>query len=234
MCVPKEYERSVVLEANIDYSITNSGERTLSGKRFSFSNSSCEDRKNFGHTEAWDAEMPGPGWRIVRVHESAPDIVNQSNIVVTFADSSVSAAGWLDDATCVETPFSHSLIHDTHWAETLEPVSAGPNTTHKQGSAATDPMPMAFPETRICADVPKDEQASGPSTFWLTLIPYLRGERSPQPLYVGPRKTTPTADTFNYTDQAGGYRIDGSYNPVVVSGKSQVCATLTVQGTCAW
>ncbi|MGD0568536.1 MAG: hypothetical protein ABSA78_09025 [Candidatus Sulfotelmatobacter sp.] len=233
MCIPQEYDQSLSLQAHLSYSVTAQGERSLSGRRFGFSNSSCEDRHNVSHTEAWDAEIPA-GWRIVRVQQSAPDVVNQSNIGISNTAKSVTAAGWLDTASCIITPFSHSLLHDTHWNMTLTPVADGPNTNTSETSSSTTPQPMSFPETKLCTDIPKDSSASGASTFWITLTPYLRGEQQPNPLYVGPRKTDPDANEFTYSDQSGGYEIKASYNPTVISGKSQVCATVTVQGTCAW
>lgn len=236
VCIPQEFSQSVSLLANVAYTITTEGERTLSGKRFSFSNTSCEDRKNVSLGQAWDAEIPA-GWRIVRVQQSAPDVVNQSNIGVSFTDRSATAAGWLDTATCFKTLVSATLIHDTHWNMTLTPIIAGPNTSNNQASGSTQPIAMNYPTTsNICANVPKDANASGASTFWVTLTPYLRGEQQSSPLYVGPRETDPTADTFTYkdTDTTGAYQLDVSYNPAVVNGNCQVCASLTVKGTCAW
>jgi len=236
MCVPQQFDQSVSVLANVAYSVTSTGERTLSAKRFGFSNTSCEDRKNVSQGQAWDAEIPA-GWRIVRVQQSAPDIVNQSNIGVSFTNSSVTAAGWLDTATCINTPFSHSLLHDTHWNMTLTPVIDGPNTSNIQSSGSTQPVAMNYPTTsNICASVPKDASSSGASSFWITLTPYLRGEQESAPLYVGPRQTDPTMDTFTYsdTDTTGAYQVNVSYNPTVVSGNCQVCASITVKGTCAW
>jgi len=237
MCVPQEFDRSVSLLANVAYSVTTQApERALSAKRFGFNNTSCEDRKNVSQGQAWDAEIPA-GWRIVRVQQSAPDIVNQSNIGVSFTDKSVTAAGWLDTASCIKTPFSATLLHDTHWNMTLTPVIDGPNTSNPTSSGSTQPVAMNYPTTsNICASVPKDAGASGASSFWITLTPYLRGEQQSAPLYVGPRQTDPTMDTFTYsdTDTTGAYQINVSYNPTVVSGNCQVCASITVKGTCAW
>jgi len=242
MCIPQQFNQSISMLANVAYSITTTGERTLSSKRFdnnfnqSLRNTSCEDRHNVSVSAGWDSEIPA-SWRIVRVQQSAPDIVNQSNIGVSFTSDSVTAAGWLDTATCFKTPFSASLIHDTHWYMTLTPVIDGPNTTNTQSSGSTLPVAMNFPTTsNICASVPKDPNSSGASSFWVTLTPYIHGEQQAAPLYVGPRETDPTMDAFTYadTDTSGAYQISVTYNPTVVSGTSQVCATLTVKGTCAW
>jgi hypothetical protein len=237
ICVPREFERSVSIQANVAYSVTaQAPERAISGRRFEFANTSCEDRKNVSHGEAWDAEIPA-GWRIVRLQQSAPDIVNQSNIGVSSSTKAITAAGWLDTASCIKTPFSATLLHDTHWKMTLTPVIDGPNTTNLTSSGSSQPMAMNYPTTsNICASVPKDSGASGPSSFWITLTPYLRGEQLSSALYVGPRQTDPTTDTFTYsdTDTTGAYQINVSYNPTVVNGNSQVCASLTAKGTCAW
>jgi hypothetical protein len=120
---------------------------------------------------------------------------------------------------------------------TLTPVIDGPNTSNIQSSGSTQPVAMNYPTTsNICASVPKDASSSGASSCWITLTPYLRGEQESAPLYVGPRQTDPTMDTFTYsdTDTTGAYQVNVSYNPTVVSGNCQVCASITVKGTCAW
>jgi hypothetical protein len=233
MCIPEDFVRTIVLQANVAYSVTGSGERTLSTKRFGWGNNSCEERKNFGTTMGWDAEIP-EGWRIVRVHQSGADVRNQTHIGVSFGEKIVSAGGWLDQASCVWTPFGSKLLHDTHWFMDLTPVIAGPVTREANGQSTTDHTPMMPPQTRICAQVPKDVAARGSSTAWVEITSQVRGIPLPGPLYVSPRMTNPDASTLVHTDQLGGYSIVTRYNPTVVDGVCEVCVTLSPQNGCGW
>ncbi len=240
MCVPQEYRQSLSLTANLAYSVTNQVERTLGGRRFGWGNDKCEGgRANVSQTMAWSADIPS-GFRIVRVHESDPDIRNDTNINVSFTNESVTAAGWLDEASCVEVclppfgPCIRKLLHDTHWFKTLAPVIAGPNTVTTTAAAAGDPVQMQLPSTSMCVNVPKDASASGASTVWVTIDRYIDGHKLPNALHVGPRLTTPDMNTLSDTRPQDTYSVAVRYNPVVVNGNSQVCASVTSQAGCGW
>jgi hypothetical protein len=239
MCVPQEYQRSLSLTANIAYSVTNQVEKTLSGRRFGWGNDKCEGgRSNVSQTMAWSADIPA-GFRIVRVHQSDPDTRNDTNINVSFTNESVTAAGWLDEASCVEVcipfgPCIRKLLHDTHWFKTLAPVIAGPNTVTTTAVGTGDPVQMQLPSTSMCVNVPKTGEASGASTVWVTIDQYAAGRKLPNPLHVGPRLTTPDMNTLQDTRQQDTYAIAVRYNPVAVNGNCQVCATVTSQVGCGW
>jgi len=233
ICVPAEYERGVSMTAVINYSTTNQGTKILSGKRFGWGNADCSNKHDVTMTQAWDNEIPA-GWRITRVGESDVDIRNTTSVSITFLEKSVTAAGWLDEATCFDTPISHTFFHDTHWYETLTPLIAGSVTVEHQESKSTEPISMSLPSTRVCASIPKDAAASGPSNYQVTVWPYLRGEKQPSALYVGPWRQDPDMNAISHQDQGGGYDITTSYNPSVVQGNCEVCATITPRGNCSW
>jgi hypothetical protein len=79
--------------------------------------------------------------------------------------------------------------------------------------------------------------ASGVSTVWITLNRYFHGEQQSVPMYLGPRMTDPSTNQIVFpadTDATGAYQITLSYNPAVVNGTCQVCASITATGNCAW
>ncbi len=94
---------------------------------------------------------------------------------------------------------------------------------------------MRLPSTRLCASVPKNEAASGSSTFWVEIRQFLRGQPLPTPLYVSPRRTAPDMNPLSVPpDDAGAYQVALTYNPTVVNGTCEVCATITSLANCGW
>lgn len=232
MCVPQDFDRSLAITANISYSVTTQVERTLSAKRFGWANRNCSDRSNVSQTQLWDAEIP-QGFRIVRVQEGDLDVENQTSIGISFTATGVTAAGWLDRATCIRTPISATFLHDSHWYRTLTPVMVGPSTVSQVATLSGPQTPMGIPTTTACANVPVDVNKSGASTVWYTLSSFVGGQLQPQPLFVSARQTTTDA-TFSRDDNVAGYTIHTAYNPNVVAGTCEVCATVKSTQGCAW
>lgn len=232
MCIPETYRMRLKLSASVHHTLAAVRERRLSPRRFGLSNRSCERAARFSETKGWNSEIPA-GWRIVRVEQSGPDIENQTNVGVSFDARSVTAAGWLDRATCVEGPFFDAVVHDTHWYMDLAPVIAGPASAEQTWSAALEPMPVQRPTTRLCARIPADTAAIGASTSWLTLAPYLRGEAGVAPFYESPRLTA-HEDRVTHADEARGYRIEASFDPTAADGIREVCAMVTVPQQCGF
>jgi hypothetical protein len=127
LSIPQAYDLKYRVIAKGVYSCTAMVNATSTPIGFGFENSSCEDRKNVSDVRT--PQLPaGTGIsnaQIVGWHYSnGPNVRNQSSIGVSFTPTTVTAAGWLDTATCVQVGWpvhiAH-LDHPTNWGATVVP-----------------------------------------------------------------------------------------------------------------
>ncbi len=223
MCVPSEYGASLQLTASVAFTCPNTQVSTLEQKVFYFDNTSCDQRKTVTHTERW--VMPSDGCSILSTNDSPGALNrNQSNIVMSPGYDSVTAAGWIDPATCFSVPFvGAKLLHSSEWQRLASPKIKCP--THDQRvTTSTSPDVPITASTQICVDLDKTCNEPG-SQFWFSL----RGKASgmvPQEIYSSPRTVVGTASASPVSVTVPVGNISASYTAPPVNGKSQVCVTI--------
>jgi hypothetical protein len=155
---------------------------------------------------------------------SGPDIDNVTHIGVSYTATQVTAAGFLDSASCISTPFSHTFLHDTHWNATVIPQVRYDQTVEHDEKPAAVLVNAQLPTTNISISVPSQCFEAGTKTFSYQIIPVINGIEQ-KPLYVSPQQS---GSEHGVADQAslGGMTINGQWNPNAVAGFSQVAVSI--------
>jgi len=227
LVIPSAFQTKYKVVARATYFCTQSQNVELSAVGFAFSNRACESGTNVTDTKT--PQMPsGPTLHNIAIvgtrFGSGPDIDNVTHIGVSFTATQVTAAGFLDSASCINTPFSHSFLHDTHWNATVIPqVRYDQAVEHDEEPAAVF-VDAKLPTTNVNIPVPSQCFEPGTKTFSYQIIPVINGVDQ-KPLYVSPQQS---GSEHGVVDQAplGGITINGQWNPNPVAGLSQVAVSI--------
>lgn len=191
----------------------------LDYRRFGMGNDSCEDRKNYAHTEAW--QLP-TGAQILGVETKDYDIRNQTNVQFSFAGSTITASGWLDTATCICPPLvGCHLLHDTHWW-----ASAAPKISYKKSGEQLVDGSSAFREMQnnkvtSLVKLPKQNDADAADTFWFEVA--IDNGETKKIIFTSPKITVD-----NFSTDAQGLLIDARYNSTIVEGNAELSVTISL------
>jgi hypothetical protein len=228
MVVPQAYETKYKFVAKTSYSCHATPTTNLPGIPIHFENRACESGQNVGDTRT--PPLPsGPGITdaaIVGFHYAGgPSAVNVTHIGVSYTATTITAAGSLDTATCVNTPFSHSLIHDTHWDAVLVPEVRYTQAVEHDETGGPVIVDASLPTTSANLTIPSACFEPGSKTFSYVVTPVINGVEQ-KALYTSPNQT---GSEHGVTDQGnlGGITINGQWNPNPVAGVSQVAIAVS-------
>ena len=218
ICIPTLTFSKFSIIGHLQYTADTDVVTTLDFKRFGMGNDSCEDRKNYSQTQAWP--LPA-GAQILSVVTKEPDVVNQTNIQFSFAGNTITAAGWLDTATCINVLFGRKLLHDTHWFFSAAPQISYKQTTPKSADTQSDWLVMINNMVDFKLSFPKTGENAGSDIFWFDIL--LENGNAQKTLYSSPKINTNT-----FSNQVNGLFIDASYNGEIVNGQSELALKISL------
>jgi hypothetical protein len=241
MCITRDYDTSFSMTAWVSADETSDVDLgVLPPKVVYYSNDSCENRHSVSDARAavW-TNLPADDYIDSIDKKAGQFMVNESNVSLNVTGSNVvSAAGWLDTATCQNFGFTRRRVHSTIYQMIVTPHYAGPKTTTDQASNSIGPTNAVIPQTQMCINVPKKEKT--PTTTWWFAMDLLDRKLPPPPVgsppnfYISPRMTAGQSDASLPTAHVGGYTIDSHLSPTPVNGNAQVCTTVTVPDQCRY
>ena len=219
MCIPKIVFSKFKVVAHLQYETDTQVEEIREFKRFGMGNDSCTDRKNYSETKTWD--LPA-GAVITEVVIRDRDTRNDYNVQFSASNASITASGWLDEATCTELFGIKKLHHDTHWY-----ASAAPRIVYTKKGTVNADMESDFVEMQdnrvdIKIKFPKaDNDAETADLFWFEIL--LDNGNLQKTIYTSPR-----VDSNKHGDDFGGLQIKADYNPVISAGTSELAVVITL------
>jgi hypothetical protein len=218
VCIPAYITKELQVVAHLQYPCEKNTEQNLGYKGYNLDNTSCEDRKNVTQTQCWT--LPDNAQIIGFVYQNGhPNLRNQSNIGVTINGNCITAAGWLDNASC--TPVVHHLFHSSYWMANIAPTISFKEITNKVSNAQSAFIKMDKLSTNLCVDIDKDCNGSIDNVFWFEIIQ--RDGDKITTIYQSQRTTGTTMPG----DNSQGFTIDANLNPSPVNGKAQICVKIT-------
>ncbi|HTK21532.1 MAG TPA: hypothetical protein VL442_18565 [Mucilaginibacter sp.] len=221
ICIPETAFAKFKISAHLQYQTEVDVVETLDFRRFGMGNDSCEDRKNYSHTEAW--QLPAGG-QILSVVTKDPDVRNQVNVQFSFAGSTITAAGWLDTATCFCPPIGGChLFHDTHWFASAAPQISYKKTGEKIVDVTSDTIEMNNNSVDFKLNFKKDSNDNVADIFWFDVI--LDNGNAQKTIFSSPKINT---DTFS--TNINGLFLDAKYTGQVVNGNSELAVNITLPG----
>jgi hypothetical protein len=227
LVVPAAFQTKYKVVAVATYYCTQTQNVEVPAVGFGFSNRACESGTNVTDTKT--PLLPsGPTLHNVGIvgtrFGSGPDIDNVTHIGVSYTATQVTAAGFLDSASCISTPFSHTFLHDTHWNATVIPAVRYDQTVEHDEQPAPVMTDAQLPTTNVNIPIPSQCFEPGTKTFSYQIIPVINGADQ-KALYVSPQQT---GSDHGVSDQAalGGMTISGQWNPNPVAGFSQVAVSV--------
>jgi hypothetical protein len=191
----------------------------LEFKRFGMGCDSCEDRKSYSQSFGWP--IPDNA-QIIGIETKDFDIINQTNVQFSFSGNIITAAGWLDTATCIKGPFGIAkLLHDTHWW-----ASAAPRISYKKkgevvADVTTDFIELQNNEANFNIKLPKANDSDTDDTFWFELI--IDNGDVKKSIFTSPNTTVD-----NFSANSNGLLIDAKYNGVIVDGTAQLAVKISL------
>lgn len=223
MSIPKIQFAKFQLAAYLQYETDVETIEILEFKRFGMGNDSCEEKKDYSQAQAW----PLPeGAQIISVETNSPDIVNQTNVQFSFAGNIITAAGWLDTATCINVglgPFSvgRKLINDTHWW-----MNAAPKISYKKKgntivNATSDALELQDNKAQFIVKLPKANTSDISDTFWFQVI--MDNGDIQTTIFTSPKNTA-----NNFSTEAQGLMIVAKYNGVIVEGNADLSVEISL------
>ncbi len=228
IAVPQAYKTKYKVTAKTSYACHTNPTINLPGIPIHFENRACESGQNV--TDTRTPPLPsGPGIAdavIVGFHfAGGPSAQNVTHIGVTYTATTITAAGSLDTATCVNTFISHTFIHDTHWDAVLVPEVRYTQAVEHDETGGPSLVDASLPTTSVNLTIPSACFEPGPKTFSYVVTPVVNGVEE-RPLYVSPNQT---GSEHGVTDQGnlGGITITGQWNPNPVAGISQVAVAVS-------
>jgi hypothetical protein len=242
ICIPQDYETAWAAIGSYSSTTTrnNSDLGTRPSQIFYFDNSSCEDRKTVADRKVWSEIASDQS--ITNIDKTLGNLMsNQSNVNLSVtSNNAVSAAGWLDTASCVNVFVGRRLLHSTIYQMIVTPHVIGPVSTSDQASAIGGPIKTMMPQTQICIDIPKG--ASTPTSVWWFVLKQLSNKlslstsdlNSVPDLFESPHVTAGSSDSAMPTARVGGYVIDATFNPTPVNGKAQLCTVVQIPNQCRY
>ena len=238
--VPQAYTTVYKVDAIITYTCSQQPpDRNLPAVTFDFHNNSCEDRHNVGDTKtpvlpSGGNIVPGSafisGWHYVNWPDghSSPNTRNQTSVSPSFTSTTVSAAGWLDTASCGNIGPIHHFFNDTFWQAAIVP-ECRLTLLAEQTATGTIKVPAALPTTIANINLPTICNEPGPHSFSYVVTPIVNGVANP-PLYSSPVRTESEKGVHDSVI-LGPVTIAASWNPQPINGFSQVALTIS-QPTC--
>lgn len=230
LTVPREYNLQYRVSAKASYSCTVPKAGELPPVTIGLENSSCEDRKNYSEVRT-PALPSGPGISNVRItgyhFVNGPNLRNQSSIAVSTTATTITAAGWLDTATCVQIGFpihiAH-LDHPTNWSATIVPEIQFDQSMEHDEIAKPTLVPAILPVTTATLQVNSSCFEPGAKSFSYTVTPEINGmdqsDLYDSPIATGSEHGVSQSATLNSVS------LTGTWNPQPVSGTSQIAITI--------
>jgi hypothetical protein len=223
------------MTAKVVYSCSVPQTVNLPEQDFDFHNDSCEDRKDESDTrtptlpvDATFSNVAVSGEHYINwdgAHQS-PNTRNQSSIGVSYTTTTVTAAGWLDTASCTNFIAGKKLDHDTFWQARVVPEVSyvlaqqhiEPTTTIQvQAQDGTTSGNLSF--NTSCGE-------TGVKIFSYSVTPIVKGQAQ-APIYVSP-DIQGNQDGVSDKQVLNTFIIDANWNPVPVAGKTQVSIQVAV------
>jgi hypothetical protein len=231
LSVPQAYDLKYRVVAKGVYSCTQTVSGTLPPIGFGFENSSCEDRKNVSdvRTPALPSGAGISNPQITGWHYSAgPNIRNQSNVGVSYTPTTVTAAGWLDTATCIQVGWPvhiAKLDHPTNWGAGVAPEVRYSQALEHDENGGPVLVDASLPTTTATMQLNSSCFEAGPKSFSYKITPILNG-KDQKDLYDSPIQTG-SEHGVNDAVNLGSLSISGAWNPQPVQGSSQVVVTIS-------
>lgn len=240
--VPSEYVLKYKTTGQVSYKCTRQQNENLATVTFDFHNSSCEDRHNIGPDPRTPQLTSGPDIKnaqIVGFHfvnwpdgHSSPNTRNQSNVQVSTGTTTVSAAGWLDTASCVCGPLvGCKLLHDTFWQAAVVPEERFDAATGTTEPEVTDVVDAAVPTTASVLSFNSSCSEQGVRNMKYSVVPIVNGQAQ-QPIYESPFINGSEKGVFD-KQTLGALELNATWNPQPVGGKTQMQVTIT-NATCGY
>jgi len=220
ICIPSNYSLKVKLVAHLQYPCITTRQKTLEFKQYTFDNTNC-DRVSVAPLQmCW--VMPPNAQILSYIFRPAvpnqpgqPHVWNNTGIGVTYAANCITAAGWLDGATCRFGKRTHS----TFWDAGIAPVISYPDTAISIADASSNYLNFGQSITNLCVNLPKSCPGNLGNVFWFEIVQTNGTEM--KTLYTSSRATdNPLHDDYN------GFTIDASLNPIPVRGQAQLCVQI--------
>jgi hypothetical protein len=232
LTIPQAYDLKYEMSAQASYSCTEPKTGTLAPIGIGLENSSCEDRKNF--SEARTPQLPsGPGISNVRItgyhFSDGPHLRNQSSIGVSTTGTTVTAAGWLDTATCEQVHIGFvnvaHLDHPTDWSATIVPEIQYDQSVEHDEIAHPVFVDASLPLTTGTLQVKSACFEPGAKSFSYVVTPVLNGKEQ-KTLYESPI-VTGSEHGVNQSASLNAISLTGAWNPQPVGGSSQIAVTVS-------
>jgi len=235
MAVPATSKLSYKITANVSYSCPTTRSQDLAEHDFGFSNSSCENRRNVSDTATYvlpsGPQISSAGitsWR----YASGIDQRNNPQITVTYTPTTVTAAGWLDTATCICVPIAGChLDHDTHWLVGVIPTATYIESVQQVAAPISTTTEASIPVTTANLSIPTACNAQSAHNLSFTVTPELNGVA--QQGYSSPVFTGDEKGVDSNPIPFGALTLEGIWNPNPVGGNSSVSVTIT-QNACGY
>lgn len=218
MTIPSAFATQLQVAFHVQYTCQKDTTQVLDFRAFNFDNSSCGNKANVTHTEYWN--IPNNGSILQAVYQANPDTRNDYNISVNPGGNGITAAGWIDNPTCVDLFLGQKLIHSSYWH-----ASIAPKVTYKVADSyivdGISPfINMETQETNILLNI--NSACANPTTvtYWFDIIK--KSGTSVKTIYSSQRTTN-----GNFSDDFEGLSITTSFNPTPVNGQSQAVVKIT-------
>ena len=199
--VPQAYQTKYKVVAHGTYSCTSTPTVDLPAVGFHFENRACESGTNV--TDSKTPALPsGPGISNASIvgyrFAAGPSAQNVTHIGVNYTANQVTAAGSLDTASCINTPFSHTFLHDTHWDATVIPQARYTQASEHNETGGPTLVDATLPTTNAQIPLPSACFEPGAKTFSYSIVPVVNGVEQ-KALYSSPNQT---GSEHGVTDQA--------------------------------
>jgi hypothetical protein len=213
------------VDAWVSYETTGTSPETVGPEKvYRFDNNTC-DKQNVSQTQGWS--LPVDAQIIGTQDRDLGDSRQNNAISLSIVANTITAAGTMDQGSCVNMLFGSTLLHSAIWDHGISPKYIYPVTTTNSTSGSSESSGIGSTTTQVVVAVPK-AQGKGNATFWYQVVPMVNGVAQSE-LYLSPRVTIgPDASSGQDEGQAEQCNMDATYNPQPINGNSQLNVTITV------
>jgi len=228
--IPLSFTSEVKIIAHAQYTFEKDTSSTLDYRPFYFDNSSCGNRINVNHTEAWS--LPKDGVILSVTYKGPVDLNNDHNINVTQVGNTITAAGWIDAPTCFHfkiPPFGPTidkLFKNSWWHALIAPVVGFKVEKIDQYTSESSFVKMTTPTTNILLNIPCNCEKPKTIVYWFDIVQ--KNGNVIKTIYSSPNSTTNSlADDWN------GLSITAVLSETPINKSNQIALKLT-QAQCGF
>ena len=232
--IPQAFQLKYKIEGHVAYYCSANKSAELAEQDFNLVNNSCEHDANVSDMKTWalpsGSHIRNAAFSGFR-YASSIDKRNNLNINVSYTSNTVTAAGWLDTASCVCAPFvGCHLDHNTHWIVGVVPTVSYTEDVEHDGQLQSLEVAAQLPITTANFQIPTACNEQGVHTLAYTVSPVINGEVRP-----ALESAVVSGNEKAVDDQKihGPLTVEASWNPNTISGFSNLGVRVT-QNTCGY